>query len=106
MNHIENGDLIANIPDDNSIPSHNELQLIDKLFHKHKTILDTILLETKDILFIGILFILFSIQPVENLIKKFIHSSNTSIYILLGVKSILFMLTYFFIKNIYLVRTS
>lgn len=98
------GDLISNIPDDNSIPSHTELEIIDKLFHKNKTIFETILMKTKDILIIGILFILFSLKPIDDIIKRFVKSSETSVYILIGVKSILFMLTFFIVKNIYLVR--
>jgi hypothetical protein len=98
------GDMIDQLPSDKSIPSHNEIRIFDQLFHTKKTIFDKILVNTKDILIIGVLFILFSIAPLDSLIKKFIPLSNTSSYILIGAKTVLFMITYFIIKNIYLSR--
>lgn len=98
------GDMIENLPADNSVLSHNEIRIVDQLFQKKKGLFDRILSNTKDILIIGALFVLFSIPHVDNIIKKFVAVSNNSQYILLGVKAVLFMITYFIVKNMYLVR--
>jgi hypothetical protein len=98
------GDILSNLPIDQSLPSHTELKLVDHLFKKKKTFFEKILAHAKDILIIGVLFILFSIPQLDDIIKKFITISNKSPYILLGIKTLLFMLTYFIVKNWYLSR--
>ena len=98
------GDLIGELPVDQTIPTHNELQIIDKLFVKQKTVFDKILLSSKDLLLMGLFFIIFSLPQVDSLIKRFIPITNTSAYILLLVKAFLFMLSYFIVSNLYLVR--
>jgi hypothetical protein len=102
----DSGDMINQLPFDASIPSHNEIKIFDQLFQHKQTFFDKVLLNTKDVLFVGILFIIFSIAPIDGLIKKIIPSTNISTYILIGVKSILFMITYFILKNIYLSRKN
>lgn len=100
------GDYIDQLPSDTSVPSHNEIRIVDKFFQQKKSIFDTILLQTKDIIIIGCLFILFSLPFVDNLIKKFVKITETSPYILVGIKALLFVIIYFFIKNIYLARKN
>jgi hypothetical protein len=100
------GDMIETLPSDQSVPSHNEIRLVNQLFQKKKGIFDKILLNTKDILIIGGLFVLFSLSQVDRLIKKVIPSADKSPYILLGIKTILFIIIYFIIKNIYLAKKS
>lgn len=98
------GDLIGELPVDQTIPTHNELQIIDKLFVKQKTTFDKILQNSKDLLLMGLFFIIFSLPQVDSLIKSFISITNKSIYILLLVKSFLFILAYFIVSNLYLVK--
>jgi hypothetical protein len=98
------GDLIEELPSDSSVPSHNEISIVDKLFKQKKSIIDKILHQTKDIIILAGLFILFSLPFVDELITKFITITRTSPYILIGVKAFLFVLSFFVIKNIYLVR--
>jgi hypothetical protein len=100
------GDYIDQLPSDASVPSHNEIIIVDKFFQQKKSIFDKIFLQTKDIIIIGCLFILFSLPFVDNLIKKFIKITETSPYILIGIKALLFVIIYFFIKNIYLARKN
>lgn len=98
------GDIIAQLPTDQTVPSHNEIRIVDTLFQKKKSIVDRILKNTIDVLIVGILFIVFSLPLVDNLIKKFINMAEKSEYILIGVKAILFMLSYFIVNNIYLIK--
>lgn len=98
------GDMINQLPSDSSVPSHNEIRIVDQLFQQKKGIFDKILSQSKDIIILGGLFILFSLPFTDNLLKQFISVSGTSPYILVGIKTLLFVLIYFIIKNIYLVR--
>ena len=96
-------DRLQDLPTDKSLPTHNETILINSLFHKKNTF-DTLLKHTKDLLLLAIIFIIFSIPQIDTLIKKFIQPAQTSLYILIGVKTLLFISLFFIINNIYLVR--
>lgn len=98
------GDVIEQLPADMSVPSHNEIRIVDQLFQQKKGIFDRILGQTKDIVILGGLFIVFSLPFIDNLIKKFVTAAGTSPYILIGIKALLFVFSYFIIKNLYLVR--
>ena len=98
------GDIIENFPVDQTIPSHNEIRIVDTLFKKKKSLFDRILQHTKDILIIGALFVIFSLPFIDGLIKKFIPITNKSQYIFIGIKTLMFMFSYFLIHNLYLAR--
>lgn len=98
------GDVIEQLPADMSVPSHNEIRIVDQLFQQKKGIFDRILGQTKDIVVLGVLFIVLSLPFVDNLIRKFVTAAGTSPYILIGIKALLFVFTYFIIKNLYLAR--
>lgn len=99
------GDLIDQLPSDQTVPSHNEIQIVDTLF-KQKSTVDTILVHVKDILIIGLLFVIFSLPQIDNLLQRFITVTQKSPYILIGIKALLFMAVYFLLKNLYLARNS
>jgi hypothetical protein len=98
------GDLIEQLPSDQTIPSHNEIRMVDSIFNEKISLMDKVLRQTKDILILGIFFIIFSLPQVDELIKKCITISDKSPYILILIKSCFFMLSYFIIQNLYLVR--
>lgn len=98
------GDIIEHLPSDQTVPSHNEIRLVDTLFQQKKSIVEKILTNSKDILIIGILFVIFSLPSVDDLIKKFITITENSTYILVGIKALLFMIVYFIVNNFYLSR--
>lgn len=100
------GDIIEQLPSDQTVPSHNEIRLVDTLFQQKKGIVDKILANTKDILIIGLLFVIISLQPVDELIKKFITITENSPYILIVVKALLLMILYFIVSNFYLSRNK
>jgi hypothetical protein len=98
------GDVIEQLPADMSVPSHNEIRIVDQLFQQKKGIFDRILGQTKDIIILGGLFIVFSLPFVDSLIRKFVTMAGTSPYILIGIKALLFVFSYFIIKNLYLAQ--
>lgn len=101
---IEPADAIIQLPTDQNPPSHNEVQIVDTLFQEKQTAVEKFLTGSKDVLLIGIIFLIFSMPQVDDMIKKFIPISATSLYILLLIKTLMFMLIYFVLKNMYLVR--
>lgn len=105
-NSQQTGDILDQLPSDQSVPSHNEIRILDALFKQKKSTFDNILKHMKNILILGLLFIIFSLPPVDEIIIKIIKVAGTSPYILIGVKALLFMLAYFFIENFYLARNK
>lgn len=102
---MQNYDPIDSLPvDKGEILNTNDMQIVNVLFGKDKGTIEKFLDGTKDVLIIGIFFAIFSSPQVETLIVKFFPSCSTSPYILIFVKTILFMLLYFVFKNMYLVK--
>lgn len=95
-------DIIDQLPVDQSLPTHDEINLINNIFKKEKTNIQKICAEFKDIIYIGIIYILFSIPYIDTLIHSLIPLSFTYPYILLLIKAILFMILYWVSKNIWL----
>lgn len=100
------GDIIENLPYDQTIPSHNEIRIVDTLFKREKSVFDRIMSHTKNIWIMGVLFVCFSLPPVDILINKWIPITTSSPYILICIKALMFMFSYFLIKNIYLARKT
>ena len=65
-------DMLHELPADQTMPSHNEIRIVDSLFQQKKGVFDKILENTKDILILGILFSVLSIPQVDTIIKKLI----------------------------------
>lgn len=97
-------DAIDTLPTDQTVPSHSEIQILDTLFKEKKQGFQQILSETKDVLAIGFVFLLFSLPAFDDFVRRVIPATSRSPYILLGIKTALFMFIYFLVKNIYLVR--
>lgn len=101
---MQNYDVLDSLPVDKNIPTPAEVHMVDMLFGQNKGTIEKFLDGTKDIIFLGIFFIIFSLPQVDDIIKKFFPSTSTSPYILIFVKSLVFMLCYFIFKNVYLVK--
>lgn len=102
--HGISGDLIDQLPEDQTTPSHNEIQIVDMLFKEKQRLFDKILSNTKDVLLVGVLYVVFSVPEIDNLIKKFVPMTRNSEYILTLVKALLFMSIYYILNNIHLAR--
>ena len=97
------GDQLKVLPFDKSIPTHNEIVIMNSLF-KQKHIFDKILINSKDLIILAFIFVLFSLPQVDAVINKYVTVTNNSIYILITVKALLFIILYFIISNIHLAR--
>ena len=99
------GDNIDTLPTDQSVPSHSEIQMVETYFKKKLTTVQKILSGAKEFVFLLILFIVFSLPQVDSILRKIISAAESP-YILVAIKGVLFVVVYFIIKNLYLVRKS
>jgi hypothetical protein len=99
-------DYIDTLPVDESTLTQTEMQMLNGIFKEQQTAVQKILSQTQDITLAGLLFLAFSTPQAEDVIKRFFPSTTTSPYILLAVKTMAFMIVYFAIKNMYLVRKA
>lgn len=100
------GDIIDELPVDNNQPKHDELRIVNTLFKENEGTMTKIGRELKDLFVIGILFILFSLPQVDNMIKKVFPPAVNSIYILVGIKTLIVMVLFWVIKYFYLSKKS
>jgi len=100
-----NGDPIARLPTDASMPSHDELQIINTIFRENKAANGRIFEEAKEAIILVVLFIILSIEPVDKTLKKFIPAANNT-YVLILIKGIILGVAFYAIKNLYLVRKA
>lgn len=92
-------DIIDNLPEDDNIPTPDEIHLMDKLFYKKHTTFSYLVSELKDIIILIFIFIIFSHSIIDNTIQKFIKPANNSFYILIGIKAICFAITCHLVKK-------
>ena len=95
----ENADILENLPTNKNQPSHNEIKIVDTLFKKHTSTISNITKEFKDSIIIGVLFFILSLPQVDDLFKKYISVTNSSVYMLLLVKTVFFVVALWIIKN-------
>ena len=94
------GDVITHLPTDKTVPTHNEIQLLDTLFtEQNSSALHRIATCSRDVFIVGALFLAFSTPQVDSIIQRFIKVTTTSPYIMIGVKTVLFMFFYFILIN-------
>ena len=96
-------DDIESLPlDNNYTPSKTETDIVDMLFGKNKS--DAVVNELKDLFLIAILFFIFSLKNVDDIIQKALPVTHNSVYYLLIVKTISFTVLFWIVKNFYLSR--
>ena len=110
-NNIKHGeqinyDMIVNLPIDKIEPSGSELILLNKLFKdkEHKSVINTIIEEAYEPLFVGILFFVLSIPKLDELITSKIAITKDSIYFLILFKMVIIMISFWVIKHFHLCR--
>jgi len=95
-------DNIESLPVDKNPVKDDELQLIDTLFKENTSTVETLLSQSKDFILLGCLFVLINLEYVDEFIKKLF--SNFSDLAILGIKTFIFLLSYFILKYGYLLR--
>lgn len=102
--YYSEADIIEQLPTDQSVPSRNEIHVVNTLFKENKGNIHKIFNELKSSVLIGLLFMIFSLPQIDVLIKKCIVIADKSPYILIGIKAFIFVVVFYFLNNMYLVR--
>ena len=98
------GDQIDNLPSDQTVPTHNELTIVNNLFKQKEGNMQRLLKEFKGIAIIASLFFVLSLPQLDELLRKYISYANNSPYILIAIKTLIFIVFYYFINNYYLLK--
>lgn len=98
------GDLINTLPTDSIDPAVDQIRLVNSIFEEHTTTLQKLSKEFKDGVVIAILFVIFSLPLVDDLIKKVVPSTTSSSISLMIIKALVVVIVYYFVKNIHLSR--
>ena len=99
-------DDIESLPLDNKyVLSSKEKQIVETLFSdQDKQGMSNLVNELKDLFIVAILFLIFSLKNVDELIYKVVPASQNSVYILLGIKTLGFVAIFWIAKNFYLAK--
>ena len=92
-------DPIRSLPTDKSNPNHEELTIVNTLFQEHSEGISKVANEMKDAIVAGILFMIFSLPQIDNLLRSVLSFTQNSPIILTVVKGLLFTLVFYFVMN-------
>ena len=97
-------DIISQLPTDKILPSDNELRILNSLFVEKKSAMKNIFDEAYEPFIVGIIFVIFSIPQIDDLIKSAIPVSNNSMYFLLLIKIVAVMILFWLVKYFHLCK--
>lgn len=98
-------DSVQTLPLSQSPLSPSETAILDTLFPAKYSMWQQIFLGTKDVVAVAMLFALMSLPGIDDLVQKFVPVTKDAPYLIIIVKSVLFALGYFIIKNSNLIRS-
>jgi hypothetical protein len=96
-------DTIQSLPVEETPPEETQLTLANAIFSDKKAT-KALFAEFTDVIIMSVLFILFSSESVDNLIRKYIVIAGRSRIYLTGIKCFLFVFLFYIIKNVQLIR--
>lgn len=101
---MSDADIIEQLPVDQSLPTHDEINLINTIFKKEKNNIQKILNEFKDVLFVGIIFMILCSSYTNNLIQSLIPLTYNYSYLTDIIKALIFVILYWVTKNFWLIQ--
>lgn len=99
------GDYIEKLPLDDSKPSAEQMKLVNNIFKENYSTMDKLASEFREGMVIAILFVIFSLPQMDDIIRKFVPSADNTM-ILTGIKAVIVVLLFYFIKNYHLSKRS
>ena len=98
-------DYLDTLPTDNNAPTAPELQIVDYLFNdpSSKKEVKSIVGEFKTAIWASVLFVLLSLPIVDSLMIKFVGICNNTIVRTI-IKAIVYMLVFYFVNNLWIVK--
>ena len=97
-------DNILNLPTDNSVPTANEIAIFQQLFETHSKTTKTLVNGLSDVIVASALFFILSLPITDTLVQKIYPVNNC--HAMIALKSILFALLFFFLRNLDLARKT
>ena len=97
-----NGDYLLNLPVDETPPSPNEAHIVNSLFKEQTSTIQTILLDSKDAILVGVLIVGFSMPQIDDILHKFLPITVNSPYITLAIKGVIGAVLFWILKYMYL----
>ena len=70
-------DSLSKLPIDSTIPHHNDIRMVNELFQKHGTAMDSVVTEFRTPIIYTALFILLSLPAANNTINYLVPSMST-----------------------------
>jgi len=103
MQNINYSDDINQLPMSDYRPSGDEINIMNTLFKENdKDNINSVLDEFKDVMILGIFFLILASPILDKYINRFIPITKNSTYYSLAIKSILFVILAWFYQNKYL----
>ena len=99
-------DSIESLPTDKNSTTVKEDIIMNEFFPRNVTIIEEFYGKFNYLITLGVLFFIFSLQQVDELLIKFYPNIGNSKYLLLGAKSVIFTIIYFMICNFHLIRKN
>ena len=101
-------DILQNLPTDKTEIDENEMEVVNLLFENEedKNSLGRIMNEAYEPLILGSLFMIFNLSYMNNILVTVIPCINGSEIFTLVLKTVLFMLLFWFLKNIRLLNKN
>jgi len=99
-------DNLIDLPTDKQPLRQEELLIVDKLFNNHQSTFQKLLVEFKEPLILGILFIALSLPMTDSFIGLIIPGTKNSSIVLLVIKVLLFMTLYYVLKNFAFIKNK
>jgi hypothetical protein len=97
IQQIKNHDLISGLPTDESEVVENELQILNMIFKENPSSFKVIFREIYESLIVAILFIIFSLPYVDNIVQCVLPITN-NYYFLVVIKAIFVMFLFWVSK--------
>jgi hypothetical protein len=94
-------DYLKDLQVDESKNTEDELNIINNIFKEKKDVKVCVMDQLQNILLIGVLFFIFSLPQIDIIFKRILQKLDNSFYIILILKTILFMIFYYIIKNLF-----
>lgn len=98
-------DHIDQLPTDNSVPNRTEIRLLNTFFKEKANTINKVFTELKGAVLAGLLFAILSLPLTDRLVKSVVKSTEENLYFLILTKTLIFVVLYYVIKNLWVVRT-
>ena len=109
QSNIEYGDIIEQLPSDNTYISDSDKKLINDIFQplhttENKKGISSVFSELKSSIIIGIIFFIISLPQMDSVFKRIINSTNIYVYLLM--KMVIFIIVVWMLKNFNLIKSK